>query len=121
MAMVIDDEPLSRESLTLALKSYDLNIIEAVTGNEALQKIMDLKSKNQDISIMLVEMMLPGLSGIELIESLHRIDIHIPSIAISSYFDLRTDHKLNEYKIHEKLKKPFTSIDLENKIEKLLK
>lgn len=59
--LVMEDEIGIRSFVSINLKREGYEIIEAGTGQEAIQKIND----NKDISIALLDVMLPDMSGID--------------------------------------------------------
>src|SRR5919198_714532 len=64
--VVVDDEELLRLSLARALTGAGLELVgEAGSAEEALELVVDLRP-----DVVLVDLRLPGLSGIELIERL---------------------------------------------------
>lgn len=59
--LVMEDEIGIRSFVSINLKREGYEIIEAGTGQEAIQKI----NENKDISIALLDVMLPDMSGID--------------------------------------------------------
>lgn len=59
--LVLEDEIGIRSFVSINLKREGYEIIEAGTGAEAIEKI----NENNDISIALLDVMLPDMSGIE--------------------------------------------------------
>lgn len=59
--LVMEDEIGIRSFVSINLKREGYEIIEASTGQEAIEKI----NSNKDISIALLDVMLPDMSGIE--------------------------------------------------------
>ena len=60
--LVLEDEIGIRSFVSINLKREGYEIIEAGTGAEAIEKI----NENNDISIALLDVMLPDMSGIEI-------------------------------------------------------
>ena len=60
--LVLEDEIGIRSFVSINLKREGYEIIEAGTGSEAIEKL----SKEDDISIALLDVMLPDMSGIEI-------------------------------------------------------
>lgn len=59
--LILEDEIGIRSFVSINLKREGYEIIEAGTGSEAIEKI----SNNKDISIALLDVMLPDMSGID--------------------------------------------------------
>jgi len=61
--LVVDDEEIVRESLCDWLESVDYRVESAESGEEALKII-----KQKKIKIMLSDLVMPGINGIELMK-----------------------------------------------------
>ena len=61
--LVLEDEIGIRSFVSINLKREGYEIIEAGIGAEAIEKI----NENNDISIALLDVMLPDMSGIEVV------------------------------------------------------
>ena len=61
--LVLEDEENIRSFLVLNLKRSGYEVIEAETGEIALEKYHE----NQDIAVAVLDVMLPGISGIDLL------------------------------------------------------
>ena len=79
--LIIDDEPQFRYGIANALGKAGYKTSEAVSGEEAL-KILH-SSKERRFDLLLINIQMPGLSGIELIDKLNRDGIYLPMIALS--------------------------------------
>jgi YesN/AraC family two-component response regulator len=77
--LIIDDEAVVRESLRDSLKDIH-NITTAETGEEALELV-----KKQDFDILIVDVRLPGKSGLEVVKEAKDINPYIRSIVITAY------------------------------------
>lgn len=60
--LILEDEIGIRSFVSINLKREGYEVIEAGTGSEAIEKL----SKEEDISIALLDVMLPDMSGIEI-------------------------------------------------------
>lgn len=69
--LIVDDEPLVRKSLGRAFKAKGHDVIEAVDGGEGLQRWTEmLASRTTEPDIVLVDVLMPGLSGPELLHAI---------------------------------------------------
>ena len=60
--LLADDDPEIREVVALVLEPHGIETLVAANGNEAI----DLIKKNADIELVLADLMMPGLSGTEM-------------------------------------------------------
>jgi two-component system, cell cycle response regulator DivK len=67
--LIIDDDDRNIFALKAVLKSKQFDCVAATDGLEAL----DILKKNTDISVALVDMMMPGMDGYELMAMIRKI------------------------------------------------
>jgi two-component system KDP operon response regulator KdpE len=65
--LVVDDEPQIRRVMRTTLATHGYTVIEALSGEEALERIRDEK-----IDLILLDVNLPGISGVETCRELRR-------------------------------------------------
>ena len=78
--LVVDDEPNIRKMLMRVLSSEGFTVKEAVNGLEALKKI-----EEENNSLVLLDLKMPGLNGIETLEKIREYDKDLPVIMMSAY------------------------------------
>lgn len=83
--LVVDDERDIREYLRHVLELSDFDVIEADSGESALYALVC----NPDIVLIVLDWMMPGISGLEVLEQLRNEYELIPVLMLSA----RTDHK----------------------------
>ncbi|OWZ25458.1 response regulator [Wolbachia endosymbiont of Wuchereria bancrofti] len=116
--LLIEDEDSVREFTTKALKRKGFDVIEASMGSKALEII---SKKNQHIDLIITDVIMPEVSGPEIVKEalIHRPDINV--IFISGYAEdafLKNDN-INIEDFHF-LPKPFTLSELGNKVQSVL-
>jgi len=82
--MIVDDDFINRKLLQTLLKKHPevTEVIEAENGSDALDKL----KKNADINLILLDIMMPIVDGIEFLK-IFRSDMsnsHIPVIVLST-------------------------------------
>ena len=65
--MVVDDAPELRDVLRLYLENAGYEVVEAVDGLDALERL-----KSHDIDLMILDIMMPNMDGFELLKRLDR-------------------------------------------------
>ncbi|BAI80219.1 signal transduction response regulator [Deferribacter desulfuricans SSM1] len=68
--LIADDDKDMRENMRFFLEKLNYDIIEASNGIDALEKI-----KNDNISIALIDWLMPGLTGIELCKKTRELNL----------------------------------------------
>ena len=70
--MVLEDEASIRSFIVINLRRAGYEVVEAETGEEALDKL----HANPDTLVALLDVMLPGIDGFSLCESIRRRPEH---------------------------------------------
>jgi two-component system, chemotaxis family, chemotaxis protein CheY len=83
--LVVEDDTDLRESLSQALRDHGFGVTPATNGQEAL----DLLHAGARPSVILLDLMMPGLNGWQLRAALRRDPglAQIPQVVISAYMD----------------------------------
>lgn len=85
LVLVIDDEGEIRESIEMLLSSDGLSADMVPTGEEGLQKI-----EENFYDLVLLDVMLPGKSGLEVLKEIKNIDPSLPVVIITAIGAIET-------------------------------
>jgi DNA-binding NtrC family response regulator len=80
---VVDDDPLIRESLGGLFRSARLPAVTLASAQEFLAR-----SRTEEPGCLVLDVMLPGLSGLDLQEELAKANVQIPIIFLSGHGDI---------------------------------
>lgn len=80
---IIDDDPAVRQALGVLIRSMRLR----AEAFESAQQFLDTFDASRS-GCLLVDVRMPGVSGLELLEQLERHDICLPAIVMSAYGDV---------------------------------
>ena len=103
--LVVDDSTMIRMILKGVLKQLNLvDVHEALDGNAALVKLSE-----GGFGLMLLDLHMPGMSGLTLLEQVKTMDQHkdMPVIIISSDTDTETLALAQQHGASAIIKKPF--------------
>lgn len=78
--LVVDDDDDVRGFLKRLLKTQKFEIVEAASGEEALYKL----SEHPDVALMLLDWMMPGMSGLDVLCQLREQDDPVPILMLSA-------------------------------------
>jgi two-component system sensor histidine kinase/response regulator len=105
--LVIDDEPGIREGCKRALSPRGMIVEMAENGAEGLKKVA-----TADFDLVLIDIMMPGTNGIDLIEPIHAKDPEIVCIIITGYATVELAIRAIKAGAYDFLTKPFTVDEL---------
>ncbi|MDT8902807.1 response regulator [Anaeroselena agilis] len=90
VVLVIDDQPGIRRLLLEVLQEEGYTVLEASNGYDGLQKARDGRP-----ALILMDMKMPGMDGIETLRELRRLGIDVRVIMMTAYgeLDLVTEAK----------------------------
>ena len=115
MVFVIDDDESIREALNSLIRSVGLNVATFASAQEFLQ------SKRPDVpACLILDVRMPGLSGLDLQRDLAEANIHIPIIFITGHGDIPMSVRAMKAGAVEFLTKPFRDQDLLDAIQQAL-
>jgi DNA-binding NtrC family response regulator len=81
--LIVDDEPLLRKAFSSVLTSAGFSVIEAVDGKEALPILAREKA-----DIVLLDLKMPGIGGIDVLKEIKNTFIDLPVIMITAHGDV---------------------------------
>jgi len=101
--LVVDDEMGIREGCKRALSEEGYLVECAEDGNLCLQK-----AKKKPYDLILVDLMMPSMGGLDLIQKIHEIDPEIIMIVITGYASIDTAVEATKRGAYDYLPKPFS-------------
>ena len=118
--LITDDEKFLLKSLAMQMRRLGWQISTASDGNEALQKLVELHDQGETVDLILFDLTMPGLSGIELLKKLREAEQKVKMIAMSGNCDEATRDILISHGCREILVKPFLMKDLVEITERVM-
>jgi DNA-binding NtrC family response regulator len=111
--LVVDDEPILRDSLEVALKTSGYDVLTARTGEEGLERF---QKENPDL--VLLDHWLPGINGDEVLRRIKERDPEIPIIIMTAQGSIEMAVNLMKMGAFDFLVKPFELDQVEDLIKK---
>lgn len=118
--LVVEDESDIAESLVYNLRRSGFKVSAAESGESGLKLAVDAK---QSIDLILLDVMLPGMSGLELCRRLRRepLTMNTPIVMLSAKASTADEIKGLETGADAYIKKPFSVKELIICLENLLR
>ncbi len=117
LILVVDDEAPIREITKTSLETYNYRVSTASDGIEAVAVYAQQKN---DISLVLVDMMMPSMDGATTIRTLQKINFQIKIIAVSGLAPNDQVAKAASVGLKAFLSKPYTTQELLKTIDRVL-
>jgi two-component system chemotaxis response regulator CheY len=115
--LVVDDSSLIHQMYRMVLMRYKCDIIDALNGQEGLDKL----AKNPDVNLILLDINMPLMNGLEFIKKVKDLGKYnnIPIIIVST--EGKEEDTMRGLALGAKgyVKKPFQPSDLHTLIEKI--
>lgn len=114
--LVAEDEINNIKIIKLLLKKTNINIIHVQNGKEVIKKC----KKNNDINLVLMDIKMPKLNGLDATKEIRKFNIDIPIIAFSAYAMPIDQQKAKEAGCDDFIAKPIKKDNLFSKLDQYL-
>ncbi len=116
MILIVEDDPSNYMFLETALRKSGINIILAKNGKEAL----DAYNSNKDIELILMDIQLPLMNGLDATREIRKTDQDIPIIAQTAYAMSDDRQRCLDAGCNDYISKPIKMKELIRKLNKYL-
>lgn len=114
--LVAEDNEMNRKTLKIILQKINANIFEAENGKEALEIY-----KYNKLDIVLMDIQMPVMNGIEAITEIRKKDKDIPIIAVTAYAMQKDIDEIYESGVDDIIIKPFKPKEIYDSMSKCIK
>lgn len=113
--LIVDDEPDMRLAVRNVLKLRGYDISEAGDGPSALEMARESRP-----DLVLLDMRLPGMDGIEVLDGLKKLDDTVPVVMITGYGHIQSAVDVMKLGASEYLQKPFENAQLVETVKRFI-
>ena len=113
IVLVVDDDDLVRKVVRAVLEADDYEVIEAPSGEIALQMLEDEKPQ-----LVILDVMMPGLDGVEVCRQMEHDGARV--LMLTARDDVETEEASRAAGADDFLGKPFSSLELLDHVKKLV-
>lgn len=105
--LVVDDEPNYLIVLSELLRDEGFEVFTAASGKEGLAQVLSV-----DLDLVITDMQMPGMNGLELLEAVKKQNEHLPVIMITAYAEVEKAVAAMQAGAFNYLSKPFSNDEL---------
>jgi DNA-binding response OmpR family regulator len=116
--LVVDDEEVIRTTIQKKLNRDGYNVISFETSEDLLSY---LKNPNPKADLIITDIRMPQMDGIELLRRINSLDEPIPVLIISGHGDVEDAIKALRYGASDYIRKPFDIGDITSAVKVILK
>jgi len=113
--LIVEDDKNLQVTLTHILQEEGFEVISTMWGSMALEEV-----KRGKPDLVLLDIMLPGMNGMQVLDRIKKIDKYIPVIMITGYGSAESAVRSIELGAYDYINKPFDYEKLTSKITKAL-
>lgn len=105
--LVVDDEPVARQSLTDILKLEGYTVASAPNGQAAVEYI-----RTHNVDLLIVDLKMPGMDGLEVVQVVNQVSPETEVILLTAYGSTETAIQALRLRIHDYLLKPASPVQI---------
>ena len=114
--LVVDDDPVIRNFISILLDKYEYSVVACESAEVALNKLQETK-----IDAVLTDIVMPVVSGTELLEKIRDADSDVPVILMTGYADLDIAVDAIKKGVFDFIIKPYKPEQIIHSVEKAVK
>ena len=114
--LIVDDEPDIREVVSILLGSEGYHVLQAENGQTAVEMVYN----DRNIDLVLMDIMMPGMSGVEAVEMIRRRST-VPVLFLTAKSQEQDKMEAYSQGGDDYLVKPFSHTELLMKVKSLLR
>lgn len=118
--LLAEDDAGLRLSLTFVLKNKGYRITQALDGQEALDLLNKSRESGDEVDVLITDIQMPGMNGMELIRRMKMEGLELPIIVITGHGDKEMLIELLRLGCDEYLSKPFEPDEVQEKVSQVL-
>jgi two-component system response regulator PilR (NtrC family) len=113
--LIVDDEEVLRDVLDVMLRREGFEILTAASGEEALNAL-----EGEDVDLVILDVMLPGISGIDTLRAMRISNPELPVIVITAFSSIDGAIEAMKYGAFHYIPKPFKNEEVILTVNKAL-
>ena len=111
--LVVDDEPVARQSLSDILRLEGYNVNSVPNGQAAVEYV-----RTHPVDLMVVDLRMPGMDGLEVVQVVNQTSPDTEVILLTAYGSTETAIQALRLRIHDYLLKPALPAQIISSVKK---
>jgi len=115
--LYVDDDDIVRSTVTAMLTELGYEVAAAASGEEGARLF---ESRGGAFDLLILDLMMPGLDGIQTLERIRGIDRSIPAVIATGFWSADRSAEIEELDVAAVLRKPFPLSTLAHELARIL-
>jgi DNA-binding response OmpR family regulator len=111
--LIVDDEPVARQSLTDILKLEGHSVTAAPNGQAAVEYV-----RTHPVDLMIVDLRMPGMDGLEVVQVVNQVSPETEVILLTAFGSTESAIQALRLRIHDYLLKPASPAQIISTVKK---
>lgn len=111
--LVVDDEPIARQSLSDFLRLEGYSVTSVPNGELAVEHV-----RNYSVDLIILDLKMPGMNGIDVIQVVNQISPDTEIILLTAYGSMETAVEALRHRIHDYLLKPASLVQILDSVKR---
>jgi len=113
--LIIEDDPDGRQSVCEAVSECGMSPLDAATGQDGIARF---DAADGAVDVVLCDLVLPDIDGIEVLQRIHRSAPQIPVMIMTAYGSVDSSVRALKAGAYDYITKPLDLDDLQSKLER---
>lgn len=111
--MVVDDEPIARQSLSDILRLEGYNVTAIANGELAVEHV-----RRYSVDLILLDLKMPGMNGLDVVQVVNQISPDTEIILLTAYGSMESAVEALRQRVHDYLLKPASPLQILESVRK---
>ena len=111
--MVVDDEPIARQSLSDILRLEGYNVTAMANGELAVEHV-----RRYSVDLILLDLKMPGMNGLDVVQVVNQISPDTEIILLTAYGSMESAVEALRQRVHDYLLKPASPMQILDSVKR---
>jgi len=111
--LIVDDEPVTRKSLTDIIRLEGYSVASVSNGQAAVEHV-----RTHHIDLMIVDLRMPGMDGLEVVQVVNQLAPDTEIVMLTAHASTETAIQALRLRIHDYLQKPAPPAQIVSSVKK---